>query len=320
MLGEIAGRQLVEAVEIDLLVVQLVEEALELAGEPHRLLVRHARAAREHQPGQQQAAPERADRRRQSQLELGVEQQLGLVGLADRQQARQQQRLAAAERRKASRAARQARRLGSSSSVSASRSRSQPSSAATSVSRNGRSAAMVWTFGIARDPSRARSRREAWQERRPAAGAVELSARRIRPRSGTGSRRDGSRSAGQSPGARSGHSTSSAPRCQHSSSPSSATSLVVVQAVEVGVADLQPRQLVSLDQREGRARHRDLRPGRAADHRPGELALAGAEIALEQDDRARRQGGGEPPAERPGRGEIGQEQAALGLLHARPGQ
>ena len=52
------------------------------------------------------------------------------------------------------------------------------------------------------------------------------------------------------------------------------------QPVQVGVHDRKPRQVVGLDQREGRARHRDVRiVGEIADHGAGERGLAGAEIA-----------------------------------------
>ena len=166
-------------------------------------------------------------------------------------------------RRNASRAARQARRLGSSTSVSASRSRSQASSPSTRAGRNGRSASMVWTS--ASSASQPRSARPA---ARPGSSAaqrplpVKLGAPRLlAPLGHRLPGRSVRRSAGHSQGARSGHSTSSAPRRQHSSSPSSAISLGSRDAVEVGVADLQPGQRVALQQREGRARHRDRRAG-----------------------------------------------------------
>ena len=153
MLGEIARHQLVEPVQIDFLVVQLVEEALELAGQPHRLFVRHPRTAREHEAREQEASSDRADRRRQSQLQLGVEQQQGLVRLPDRQQARQQQSLAATEAQEgvtgceAGAARRQQQER-----VCKTFALPTQQHVAISVSRNGRSAAMVWTFGISAGP------------------------------------------------------------------------------------------------------------------------------------------------------------------------
>ena len=51
-------------------------------------------------------------------------------------------------------------------------------------------------------------------------------------------------------------------------------------AVEVGMHHREPRQLVDLHQREGRARHLDgLVAGEVADHRAREGGLAGAEVA-----------------------------------------
>ena len=82
------------------------------------------------------------------------------------------------------------------------------------------------------------------------------------------------------------------------------------------MANLQRGQGVALQEREGRARHGDRLAGQRMDHRARELALAGAQIALEQDDAARRQHARDPGRQGPGRGEVGQEQAALGLLHA----
>ena len=135
--ARVSGHQAVQAVELDLLVVQLVEKARQLRRQPHRLLVRHRRVARPDQAGQQQPAPERRDRRRQRQLDGAVERQLALVRLAHRDQTRQQQRLAAAARRNASRAARQARRLGSSRGCRPELA-SRSSSPSTSAGRNGR--------------------------------------------------------------------------------------------------------------------------------------------------------------------------------------
>ena len=95
VLGQGLGRQTLQAVERNLLVVQLVEKACQLRREADRLLVRHRRVAGTDQAGQQQPAADRPDRRRQRQLDRTVERQLALVRLADRDQARQQQRLAA---------------------------------------------------------------------------------------------------------------------------------------------------------------------------------------------------------------------------------
>ena len=53
-----------------------------------------------------------------------------------------------------------------------------------------------------------------------------------------------------------------------------------LQPVQVGVHHREARQVVGLHQREGRARHRDVRiVGEIADHGAGEGGLAGAEIA-----------------------------------------
>ena len=175
VLGEIARHQLVEPAQIDLLVVQLVEELLQLAGQPHRLLVRHPRAAREHEAGQQQATPDRADRRRQGQLQLGVEQQQGLVGLADRQQAGQQQGLAAAQAQEGI--------AGGEAGAAASAAAAARPPAARAPSPTARRPACPGTGGPPRWYGRSASRptlagfgrrREAGDERRPAAGAVEL--------------------------------------------------------------------------------------------------------------------------------------------------
>ena len=52
------------------------------------------------------------------------------------------------------------------------------------------------------------------------------------------------------------------------------------QPVEIGMHQRKARQFVGLHQREGRARHRDVRiVGEVADQRAGERGLAGAEIA-----------------------------------------
>ena len=93
MLGQCLGRQALQPVERHLLVVQLVEKASELGRQAHRLLVCHAGIARQDQPRQQQPATQRRDGRQQRQLERAVERQLCLVRLADRRQARQEQRL-----------------------------------------------------------------------------------------------------------------------------------------------------------------------------------------------------------------------------------
>ena len=58
-------------------------------------------------------------------------------------------------------------------------------------------------------------------------------------------------------------------------------------------------------------------PASAADHRPGQLALAGPEIALEQHDAADGEQCRQARAQRPGGSEIGQEKAAGSPLHAR---
>ena len=82
------------------------------------------------------------------------------------------------------------------------------------------------------------------------------------------------------------------------------------------MADLKRGQGVALQEREGRARHGDRLAGQRMDHRARELALAGPQIALEQDDTARLQMTRDPGRQGLGRGEVGQEQAALGPLHA----
>ena len=92
VLRERRRSQFIQALERDLFIVELVEEARELRGQAHRLLVCHGRVARPDQAGEQQPAPQRPDRRRQGQLDLAVQRQFALVRLTDRHQARQQQR------------------------------------------------------------------------------------------------------------------------------------------------------------------------------------------------------------------------------------
>ena len=57
-----------------------------------------------------------------------------------------------------------------------------------------------------------------------------------------------------------------------------------VEPVKVGMHHRKARQLVDLHQREGRARHLNVRvAGEMADHGAGERGLAGAEIARQRD-------------------------------------
>ena len=83
------------------------------------------------------------------------------------------------------------------------------------------------------------------------------------------------------------------------------------QAVEIGMTDLETRQGIGLDERKSWARHRDVAPGPSADHRPGKLALAAAEISLQENDIPGRQQSRKPPAEGAGRLEIGEGERAL---------
>ena len=72
-------------------------------------------------------------------------------------------------------------------------------------------------------------------------------------------------------------------------SPISSSSLGIVDAVEVGMDQRKRRQVVALRQREGRARHfQRVVVGEIADHGARRGGLAGAEIAGQRDDVARR--------------------------------
>ncbi len=92
------------------------------------------------------------------------------------------------------------------------------------------------------------------------------------------------------PPSRSGHSMTRAPSVSQSSRPSSATSLCVIEPVEIDVTDRQGnlRRLIALQYRKGRTR-RLARQAKAAQQAPRERRLAGAQIASEHDHIARPQ-------------------------------
>ena len=92
VLGQLALDQPVQARERDVLGRHLVEEAHQLAGEPHGLLVRDPAVLGQHEAGEQEVAPQRRQGRRQVQLGRRVDQQLVGLDLADGLEPGQQQR------------------------------------------------------------------------------------------------------------------------------------------------------------------------------------------------------------------------------------
>jgi len=81
------------------------------------------------------------------------------------------------------------------------------------------------------------------------------------------------------------------------------------------MADLQRRQGVALQECEGRAGHRDSLARQRLDHGTGELALASAKVAHQQDNAPGRQLAGDTGGQGACGAEVGQEQVVLGLLH-----
>ena len=167
------GRQTLQAVERNLFVVQLVEKACQFRREADRLLVRHVGS-------RARIRRVSSSRRRIGPIDGGSDSSIAPSSASSPSSGSpigirrgSSSGWPPAARRNASRAARQARRLGSSTRVSARSSRSQAKSPSTNAGRNGRSASMVWTRIIARSLDRRRPRCEARQHGHPSPAASQ---------------------------------------------------------------------------------------------------------------------------------------------------